>query len=165
MTETRFEKILEETGTLCYKNVGVSMMPLIREGKDVIVINRRPKERLKKYDVALYTRPGVIGRGAYILHRVIGVNPDGTYRILGDNCVGCETVKEEEILGVLSQVVYKGKNRASGFGYWLYVHTWIAAWPLRIFILRTKGLPRRAAVKALKVLHLYEPVKKLLRKS
>ena len=165
MTEASFEKILEENGALCYKNVGVSMLPLIREGRDVLVISRRPPERLKKYDVALYTRPGVIGRGAYVLHRVLKINPDGTYWILGDNCISGETVKEENILGVLTQVVYKGKNRASGFAYWLYVHTWIAAWPLRIFILRAKRLPRKAAVKALKTLRLYDPLKKILRKS
>ena len=165
MTESRLENILEEKGTLCYKNVGVSMLPLIREDKDVIVINRRPAERLKKYDVALYKRPGVSGRGAYVLHRVMTVNPDGTYWILGDNCNAGENVKEEDVLGVLSQVIHKGKNRAEGFGYWLYVHTWIAAWPLRTLILHTKEWLRRVAVKALKALKLYEPAKKLLKKS
>ena len=114
MKETNFETILAETGTLCYKSVGVSMLPLIRQGRDMIVINRRPAERLKKYDVALYVRPGVSGRGAYVLHRVMRVNPDGTYWILGDNCISGETVKEENILGVLSRVVRKGKNRAAG---------------------------------------------------
>ena len=155
MTETSFEKQLEETGTLCYKNAGVSMMPLIREGKDVIVIDRRPAGRLKKYDVALYTRPGASGGSAYVLHRVMKVNPDGTYWILGDNCTAGETVKEEKILGVLSRVVCNGRNRAEGFGYSVYVHTWIAAWPVRIFILRTKRIAGRTAVKILKALHLY----------
>jgi len=104
MNTKTFEEVLDETGSLLYKNVGVSMLPLIREGRDFIYITKRPNERLKKYDVALFHRPHIKGRGEYVLHRILKVNPDSTYWIVGDNCIGGETVKEENIIGVLSTV-------------------------------------------------------------
>jgi len=127
-----FEEVLDKTGSLLYKNVGVSMLPLIREGRDYIYINKRPTKRLKKNDVVLFRRPNVKGRGEYVLHRVLKVNPDGTYRIVGDNCIGGETVKEENVLGVLSAVKRKNKTvYVTDFGYKLYV----AYVPVRRFFL------------------------------
>jgi len=132
MKAKTFEEVLNETGSLMYKNVGVSMLPLIREGRDYMYIKKRPADRLKKYDVALFRRPNVKGRGEYVLHRVLRVNNDGTYRIVGDNCNGGETVKEENILGVLSAVKRKNKTvSVTDFGYKLYV----AYVPLRRFFL------------------------------
>ena len=159
MIKTTFEQELKEKGILCYKNVGVSMRPLIRQGKDAIVIQPKGDRRLKKYDVAFYQRISREGKRTYVLHRVLKVHPNGTYWIVGDNCVRGETVREENILGVLSRVVHQGKNRAEGFGYWLYVHTWVAWWPLRFFLLRCFGRGKRLGVTVLKALHLDEPFK------
>jgi len=122
MSTKTFEEILNETGSLLYKNVGISMLPLIREGRDFIYITKRPVERLKKNDVVLFRRPGVVGRGEYVLHRVLKVNTDGTYWIVGDNCTMGETVKEENVLGVLSAVKRKNKTvYVTDFEYKLYV--------------------------------------------
>ena len=42
--EMSFEEILEKDGVLTYTNKGVSMKPLLREDRDVMVIKkRRPK--------------------------------------------------------------------------------------------------------------------------
>ena len=143
MSGRHFEDILAETGTLCYTNVGVSMLPLIREGRDVIVIKRRTEARLKKYDVVLFKRPGVSGRGTYVLHRVLKVKPNGTYWIVGDNCTSGETVREENVIGVLTDVVRGGRSLTDGIGYWLYVHTWAACWPVRFLLLRLYGSVKR----------------------
>ena len=72
-----FEEILSKDGKLVYKTKGVSMNPMLYQNRDLVVIVPN-KERLKKYDVALYRR----GR-SYVLHRVIEVNDDGTYLIRG----------------------------------------------------------------------------------
>ena len=63
-----FEEQLRLHGKIIYTNVGTSMMPLLREGRDVMIIER-PKGRLKKYDVPLYIRPD----GMYVLHRILRV--------------------------------------------------------------------------------------------
>ena len=48
-----FEDELAKTGKLVYTTVGVSMRPLIKQDRDISIIEK-PKGRLKKFDVALY---------------------------------------------------------------------------------------------------------------
>ena len=51
----KLEEILEQKGWLVYKTKGVSMLPMLHENQDLVVI-RTPEGRLKKYDVAVYKR-------------------------------------------------------------------------------------------------------------
>ena len=138
-----FEELLEQDGSFCWTNVGRSMLPLIREGRDVIVIRKRPEGRLKKYDAVLFRRPGVTGRGAYVLHRICRVCPDGTYDIVGDNCIRRESVKEENILGILTAVRRNGKTiRADSLPYLLYSRLSCFLFPLRFLLFRSLDLAR-----------------------
>ncbi len=105
MTEikTDIKTLLETEGRFVGTTVGISMLPMIRSGRDVVVIERKT-ERLKPLDVALYTRKDK----DYVLHRVLQVTDSG-YIIRGDNCYYDETVKEEEVIGVLTQYFKKEK--------------------------------------------------------
>lgn len=139
-----FEQVLERDGQLAYTNVGVSMMPLLRQGRDLMIIERKGPERCRKLDAVLFKRPGRTGRGAYVLHRILRVNGDGTYWIVGDNCVSGETVAEENVLGVLTAVVRDGKTvPVTAPGYRLYVNTWCRFYPLRIALLRARHFAGR----------------------
>lgn len=139
MTEKTFEQILDETGTLCYRTVGGSMRPLLREGRDAVVISRRPADQIKKYDAVLFTRNGRQGEKEYILHRILKVNPDGTYWVVGDNCTSGDTVRAEDILGVLTEVIRDGKPVTDRtFLYRVYKLFWCRMYPLRIFALRCR---------------------------
>ena len=80
-----FEELLRTTGYIVYTNVGYSMMPLLRQRKDIIEIRAKGPERCKKYDVVLYKRGN-----KYILHRILEVLPDG-YIIAGDHNTFLET--------------------------------------------------------------------------
>lgn len=51
-----FEEFLKREGELTYTNVGVSMMPLLRQGKDLFTVKRKGPERCRKGDVVLYRR-------------------------------------------------------------------------------------------------------------
>lgn len=138
-----FEEILEKDGKLIYKTKGVSMNPMLYQNRDLVVIEV-PKGRLKKYDVALYRR----GK-SYVLHRVIGVNEDGTYSIRGDNTYTIETVPEEAVLGVLTGFVRNGKQYSvTDPEYQRYVKFWDAAYPVRSACAHlkrgTKSVLRRA---------------------
>ena len=73
------EKMLSEWGYIVYTIKGTSMMPLLRQYRDIIEIRPKGEHRCKKYDVVLYKR----GKN-YILHRVLRVLPDG-YIIAGDH--------------------------------------------------------------------------------
>ena len=145
VTRSSFEEELERSGRLVYTNVGVSMLPLLREGRDVMVIEKADPSRLRRYDAVLFRRPGVRGRGAYVMHRILRVNRDGTYWIVGDNCDSGETVEQGNILGVLTSVK-RGKKtvRVTDSGYKLYVLLWCAPYPLRFAILRSKRFFARA---------------------
>lgn len=83
---------------------GKSMLPLLREGKDSVILSP-VKERLKKYDIPLYRRAD----GSYVIHRIVDVK-DGTYRLAGDNQYVCENgVKDDQIIAVVSAIRRGGK--------------------------------------------------------
>ena len=84
--------------------MGVSMRPMIISGRDVIVVEKKT-QRLKPLDVALYVRKDK----DYVLHRVLKVTEKG-YIIRGDNCYYDEKVKEEDVIGVLTQY-FKKENK------------------------------------------------------
>ena len=95
MSKSSFEEELNKKGILVYTNKGNSMYPLIRQGKDVLII-KKCNTRLKKMDVPLYKRES----GQYVLHRIVKVNSND-YVIRGDNTYSNETgIKDEQILGV-----------------------------------------------------------------
>lgn len=59
MGSSTFEEEIQRTGRLVYTNVGCSMMPLIRQHRDLVVIEK-PQGRCRKYDVPLYKKMGSI---------------------------------------------------------------------------------------------------------
>ena len=127
-----FEELLQKDGYIIYTNVGYSMMPLLRQKKDVIEI-RQVTGRCNKYDVVLYKRGD-----RYILHRIIKVLPDGYY-IVGDHCTKLEKdIKDENILGVMTRVVRNGKSiTPDNIWYKVYVHVWCDFYPIRFFVIKT----------------------------
>ncbi len=132
MSKSSFEEVLAKEGRLVYSNVGTSMLPLIRQGRDLMVI-RKPSGRLRKYDVPLYRRDN----GQYVLHRVLKVREED-YVICGDNCIRLETgITDRQILGVLTAVVRDGKELpVTDWRYRLYVLLWCGLFPLRVFLLK-----------------------------
>lgn len=135
-----FEDQLARHGTLVYTNVGDSMMPLLRQNRDLMVIEKKGDGRCKKYDVVLYRRPA----GEYVLHRILKVCPD-SYVICGDNRWAREyDVPDEWILGVLTAVIRDGKEiPVTDPRYLLYVHLWCDLFYLRALILRVRSKIRK----------------------
>ena len=133
-----FEELLNRDGYLAFTNKGVSMMPLLRQDQDIMLIEKKGSNRCKKMDAVLFRRPGGSGTGAYVMHRILRVNPDGTYWIVGDNCISGETVAEENVLGILTGIVRDGKTiPVTDITYRLYVNTWCRFVHLRFAIIRT----------------------------
>ena len=124
-----YEEYLDAHGSLTYSNVGTSMLPLLREGKDLFTVKKKGPERCRVGDVVLYRRPPA----HYVLHRVVEVHADD-YVILGDNCVARETgVTDDDIIGVMCGFVRDGKEHTvDEFGYRLYSAFWMVLAPIRI---------------------------------
>ncbi len=145
MTETEekagsstFEEALAQNGYLIYTARGISMMPLIRQKRDIIEI-RPLTARPEKYDVILYKR-----RGRYVLHRILHVLPEG-YIIAGDHNTFLEKdVTDDMILGVLTRIIRDGKAvTPDNFWYKVYVHLWCDCYPLRMKVLKGKMFVKR----------------------
>ena len=127
-----YEEYLDKYGTLTYANVGVSMLPLLRQGRDLFTVTKKGAARCRVGDVALYRRGN-----EYVLHRIVEVRDDG-YVLLGDNCVNREYgVTDGDILGVMTGLVRGGREiSADAPGYRLYTRLMLAAEKPRIFCKR-----------------------------
>ena len=130
--KTSYEEYLRKFHTLTYKNVGVSMLPLLKQGRDSFTVREvKPDESCKLWDVVLYKR----GTDQYVLHRIIKVYDD-SYDILGDNCIGIECgIPKADVLGVMTDFTHKGKQyKTYDRRYQLYVWLWCRPYKLRIFL-------------------------------
>lgn len=80
------------------------MRPLLKQGRDLFTVRKKlDGERAAEYDVVLYRRGE-----QYVLHRVIELKEDG-YIIRGDNCLFNEDVKENQVIGIMTGYIRKGK--------------------------------------------------------
>ena len=139
MNKSTFEEELERTGQLVYTNLGNSMMPLIRQQKDLVII-KQAKEPLKRYDVPLYKRDS----GEYVLHRIMKINKQG-YVLCGDNRWNREYgITDKHIIGVLEGVVRDGKTiSVTDWKYRVYIHLWCDFFYIRAGILKMLKLIKR----------------------
>ena len=126
-----YEEELLLHGRILRTNKGISMMPLLRQDRDVMIIEKSVG-RLKKYDAALYKRGD-----EYVLHRVVKVRAE-SYDIIGDNCIRVEHgITDDQIIGVLRGVIRDGKTISSdSLKYKLYCHIWCDFLYVRIGILK-----------------------------
>lgn len=139
MSKSTFEEEIRRNGKLVYTNVGDSMRPLIKQGRDLLIISA-VNGRLKKYDVPLYKRDS----GQYVLHRILKVRKDD-YVICGDNRWQREYgITDRHMIGVLTGVVRGGKEiSVHDKRYRLYVHLWCDFFYVRAFILMVKHYIKR----------------------
>lgn len=139
----KIEDVLKEKGVYIGPTVGVSMLPMLKNRRDTIVV--KPKtERLKRLDVALYKRGE-----AYVLHRVLKA-VDGGYIIRGDNCYADENVPEDTVIGVLTEFFRKDKHiLCTDEKYIRYAEKRIKTYKFRRFFVQIKGKMRAFCKKVL----------------
>lgn len=111
---------LKEKPEIAVMTSGISMRPMLRQHRDVVIIERVTRP-LKANDVPLYRRPNC---DRFVLHRILKVKKGGGYVIRGDNLLVNEyNVKDEDIIGVLKAFYRDGKyyNCATSISYKLYI--------------------------------------------
>lgn len=148
-SKTTFEEELIRKGSIMYPNVGNSMMPLIRQGRDILII-KRPKEwnrdcgnttiKLRRLDVPLYKR----SNGVYVLHRILKVRSND-YVICGDNRYHKEYgITDKNIIGVMTGIVRDGKEiSVRDMKYRIYSHIWCDLFIVRVIVLKAKRVFKR----------------------
>ena len=67
------EGIVANGGSMSFIPAGKSMLPTIRDKKDLVTIS--PANDIKKYDIVLYRRKN----GKYVLHRVVKILNNNSY--------------------------------------------------------------------------------------
>lgn len=115
--------------------MGVSMLPMLREGRDTVELSAPPK-RLKRFDLPLYQRAD----GKYVLHRVVRVGK--TYTCAGDNQTALEHgITHEQVIAVVTAFTRDGVTHTTNeTGYRLYCRfRHYTRFPRRIW----RGLKRR----------------------
>ena len=109
------------------------MRPLIRQGRDVVHIQKYT-EPPQKYDVVLFQRRS----GQYVLHRILKVF-DGRYWIIGDNCFAGEMVNRDQIIGKMTSVKRnKRLIKETDRGYRFFSRFWYWIFPLRYCIMQVR---------------------------
>lgn len=121
------DEMLACGGTATFNPRGTSMLPTIHNDGDMVELKRFDK--INKYDIPLYRRED----GAFVLHRVVSVNKDGTYNMCGDNQWVIEKgIKASQIIGTVITIKRKGKTiKTDSFFYKIYVMIWVAIMPMR----------------------------------
>ena len=100
------EEQLKDGKEVCFSPNGVSMLPMLKAGRDSVFLSS-PPDKLKKYDLPLYRREN----GQFVLHRVVGKKRDGTYIMCGDNQNSRESgIKHSQIVGVVTSLVRRDRR-------------------------------------------------------
>jgi len=101
------DEILAGGGEFRMYPKGVSMLPLIRQGRDSVVLRRNFEEGARKHDIAFYRRTN----GQFVLHRVMKISSDGSFVMCGDNQTVLETgIRREQIIGYVSKLYRDDKE-------------------------------------------------------
>lgn len=129
---------LDRGNTVRFSPRGTSMLPMLRQGVDRVVLSP-VTGKLKKYDLPLYQRRS----GQYVLHRIVKVGQ--TYTCMGDNQFAAEPGLEQgQMIAVVTAFSRDGREYSvSSPGYRLYCRVWHYSRPLRHLWLRARGRLRR----------------------
>lgn len=124
-------EVLASDGEFRLYPKGTSMLPLLKESEDSVVLRRRKETPAQKHDIAFYRRDD----GHFVLHRVMKCEADGTYTMCGDNQTVLEkAVRSDQIIGYVHQIYKKEKLLSlNSFKYRMYVHFWTCM-PLRYMV-------------------------------
>ena len=132
------QEALDTGKTIRFLPRGVSMLPMLRQGIDSVVLSPVP-EKLRKYDLPLYRRDN----GKFVLHRIVKVGE--TYTCIGDNQFELEHGLRHEQMIALVTAFTRGRRQIStkNIGYQLYCRIWHYSRPARHFWRRGTGWFKR----------------------
>ncbi len=119
--------VLDSTEYVPLNISGSSMTPFLVHSRDTVYLSKVTRP-LKKGDMILYRRDN----GAYILHRIYRVTPDG-YWLVGDAQILIEKgVRPDQVLALVTAVRRREKLLQPGSFWWdFFEKVWIRMIPLR----------------------------------
>ena len=123
---------LEAGGSVTFNPKGTSMLPMLRDGDDTVVLSK-PKGRLHLFDLP-------------VLHRVVNFGSDGSYTMCGDNQFAVEKgITDDDVIGVVTAFYRKGKPyTVDSMKYRAYLEFMFYSKPLRKVIASTVSRSKNA---------------------
>ena len=134
------ERSIKELGYAVVPITGTSMLPLLKEGRDLVELESCSQERLKKGDVVLYKK----NDGTLVLHRIIKTENGEFFTVLGDHQFkNAERVNKNQIIAVACGFFIKGRyvNEKTRW-YRLYKKIWLCNLNFRRIILAVLSLKK-----------------------
>ena len=134
------ERSIKELGYAVVPITGTSMLPLLKEGRDLVELEPCSQERLKKGDVVLYKK----NDGTLVLHRIIKTENGEFFTVLGDHQFkNAERVNKNQIIAVARGFFIKGRyvNEKTRW-YRLYKKIWLCNLNVRRIILAVLSLKK-----------------------
>ena len=134
------ERSIKELGYAVAPIAGTSMLPLLKEGRDLVELEPCSQERLKKGDVVLYKK----NDGTLVLHRIIKTENREFFTVLGDHQFNnAERVNKNQIIAVACGFFIKGRyvNEKTRW-YRLYKKIWLCNLNVRRIILAVLSLKK-----------------------
>ena len=134
------ERSIKELGYAVVPITGTSMLPLLKEGRDLVELEPCSQERLKKGDVVLYKK----NDGTLVLHRIIKTENGEFFTVLGDHQFNnAERVNKNQIIAVACGFFIKGRyvNEKTQW-YRLYKKIWLCNLNVRRIILAVLSLKK-----------------------
>ncbi len=124
---------LREGHTVTIPVRGNSMNPFMVDRRDKVTIAPLTLQKVRKGDLLLAYESK---QKRYVLHRLICIEAT-TYILMGDgNIKGTETIFPEDLIGIVTDIVRKGKNYSTSSFIWkFYSVIWTALCPIRRWIL------------------------------
>ncbi len=105
MLEPIIKEKLKNGATVTIQPKGTSMLPLIRQGQDEVVL-KKPSGHLNKYDIPFYKRAS----GQFVLHRIVKKRKND-YVLCGDNQTEYEYgITDDMIIAVVAAIKRDGKT-------------------------------------------------------
>lgn len=131
------KETLDSGGTFSMTITGTSMFPFILGNRDKVTLSPITG-KLKKNDLPLYRRDD----GAFVLHRIVKVEKDGTYTCCGDHQVALEKgLRHDQMIGIATEFVRKGKritNKNLIYRFYRMVWTWLRRYRAYFFTVQHK---------------------------
>ena len=134
------ERSIKELGYAVVPITGTSMLPLLKEGRDLVDLEPCSQERLKKGDVVLYKK----NDGTLVLHRIIKTENGEFFTVLGDHHFNNdEWVNKNQIIAVACGFFIKGRYVTEKTRWYrMYKKIWLCNLNFRRIILAVLSLKK-----------------------
>ena len=134
------ERSIKELGYAVVPITGTSMLPLLKEGRDLVELESCSQERLKKGNVVLYKK----NDGTLVLHRIIKTENGEFFTVLGDHQFkNAERVNKNQIIAVACGFFIKGRYVTEKTRWYrMYKKIWLCNLNFRRIILAVLSLKK-----------------------